>query len=323
MREILTQEEVDALLEAYDSGEISEQAPSEGGFFTPFDFSSRKLIGGAQQNTLERIQDALAKGCTTAMTQTLGRDATVTVSSTYTEPNAGFLAHFKHACCLGILTVGSVRGSGFLALSPYLAYAFIDLMLGGEGKVVIPEGKEFTVLETRIVKRVVEALAIESTRAWSTVLPDARFSVVKIETIPKNLPGTDIQDPLYIVNLHVETDSGLSRDFSLAVPFSLLDPLKETAPAPEVDPKAKEMSSELTDRLGSIPVGITVRMGEAYLPVQEILSLKVGDVITTGTGTTDPIVLLVEGKPKLLARAGNSRGKRAVKIVGTASVPAS
>ncbi|GAB4233428.1 MAG: flagellar motor switch protein FliM [Deltaproteobacteria bacterium] len=314
MREILTQEEVDALLEACDKGEIGENPPSPATFCTPFDFHSRKQVGNAQQAVIEMILDAVAKGVAAHLSGALRREVRVTPSPGYAETSAEFLSRFKGPSCVGLITAENRPGNVFLAVTPFLAYSLIDLMLGGEGKIECIEEKEFSPLELRLVRRILEGITAEVARGWSLFAP-LRLRFGKVETNPKLLPSREDPDPLYVASFRLEEDGGLSRDFSVALPFPFVESLN-AAPVPETrDPKTELLSSRILERVRSIPVEVTGILGEAHLPVREILSLKPGDVIATTREVTAPVVLAVDGKPKLAGRPGVSNGRRAVKIL--------
>ena len=314
MREILTQEEVDALLEAYDKGEIEDASSSAPGFYTPFDFHSSKPIADAHQIIIETIQDGISKGIAVHLSGALHHEVKVTPSSSYTETAAGFLSNFKGASCVGLIAAENTPGNVFLALTPFIAYSLIDLMLGGEGKIEEIEEKEFSPLELRLVRRILEGITAEIPKAWARFAPLA-LTFGKMETNPRMLPSRESQDPLYVMNYRLEAEGGFSRDFSLALPFSLLEPLK-TAPVPvERDTKSAQLAARIRDGLNGIPLAITGILGETHLPVREILSLKPGDVLETSREVTMPVLLLVGGKPKLTGRPGVSNGKRAVKIL--------
>lgn len=313
MREILTQEEVDALLEAYDSGDIGDSAPPEASS-TPFDFLSRKLVGGVQETLIELIQAGTAKGCSTHLTGVIRRDVKVSDASAYTETAGNFLSTFKGRACIGLLSDDQTSGHAFLAMSPFLAYALVDLMLGGEGRISEPDDRDFSVLEVRMVRKIMEGITGELSKAWAAVAP-GRFAFVRVETNPKMLPAVQEQDSLYVMNYRVESDTGLSRDFTFALPFALIESLKGQQGEPEtVDPRLSENAAMLREIVDDVLLGVEVMLGEASLPIREILSLKPGDVITTDQEIDAPIAVLVEGRPKLFGRAGISRGNRAVKI---------
>lgn len=313
MREILTQEEVDALLEAYDSGEI-EDTPPPSAASTPFDFLSRKIVAGVQATLLELIQDAAAKGCAAHLTGIVRRDVKVSSASAYSETAGNFLSNFKGRCCVGILSAEGAPGPAFLAMSPFLAYALVDLMLGGDGRIAEPDDRDFSVLEIRMVRKVMEGITAELGKGWSSVAP-GRFAFSKVETNGKMLPSVPDQDPLYVMNFRVESETGLSRDFSVALPFALVEALKEQqGEAEAADPAASGTAARIREALESVTVRVEATLGEAHLPIREILSLKPGDVIATEQEIDAPVVVLVEGLPKLFGRAGISRGNRAVKI---------
>ncbi len=314
MREILTQEEVDALLDAYDKGEVEAMAsPGQPSLCTPFDFMSRKLIGGVQQTILEIIQDGFAKGAGAHLSATLHRDIRITTASTYSETVSGFLSHFKGPACIGLLTADAPGGRTYLAMSPFLAYALIDLLLGGDGNIEDPDGREFSALEIRLVQTLLSGLARELTKAWSQVSPQ-RFAFEKVETQVKKIAAADAQDPLYVMNLHLEADSGTGRDFCVALPLALIEPLKTRQVRPEADPKAGEFAARLRGSLEKVPVELSVVLGEAQVPIRDVLALKPGDLIATDRDVGSSVLVLVEGSSKLAGRAGISRGKRAVKI---------
>ncbi len=314
MREILTQEEVDALLEAYDKGEIGEASASPTGFYTPFDFHSSRPIADAQQVVMETIQGAIAKGVAVHLSGALRREVKVSPSSCYSETSAGFLANFRGTSCVGLIAAQEAPGNLFLALTPILAYSLIDLMLGGEGKIEEVEEKEFTPIEVRLVRRILEGITAEISKAWGRFAP-LRLTFGKVETNPKMLPSRETTNPLYVMTYRLEADGGLSRDFSIALPFALLEPLK-TAPAPaERDTKSALLADRIRESLNGIPVEVTGILGEAHLPVREILALKPGDVVGTDREVSTPVLLLVDGKPKFTGRPGVSNGKRAVKIL--------
>jgi flagellar motor switch protein FliM len=313
VREILTQEEVDALLEAYDAGEIDDTPPGDASS-TPFDFFSRKLVGGVQETLIQLIHDAAAKNCAAYLTGLVRRDVKVTNASAYTETAGGFLGNFKGRSCIGLLSADASPGHGFLAMSPFLAYGLVDLMLGGEGRIAEPDDRDFSVLEVRMVRKFMEGITAELTKGWASIAPPGRFTFVKVETNPKMLPAVPDQDSLYVMTFRIETDTGLSRDFSVAIPFALVEGLKGQAEPEAVDPMASEYAALLREAAEEIVVGVEVMLGEASLPIREILSLKPGDVITTDQEIDAPVMVLVEGLPKLAGRAGISRGNRAIKI---------
>jgi flagellar motor switch protein FliM len=315
MREILTQEEVDALLEAYDKGEVKEAAgPDTPSFCTPFDFMSRKLIGGVQQTILEIIQDAFSKGAGGHLAGVLRREIRVTTASTYNETVTGFLSHFKGSVCIGLLSADAPGGRTFLAMSPFLAYALIDLMLGGDGNIEDPEEREFSAAEIRLVQTILSGLAKELTKAWSQVSP-RRFVLEKVETRAKKISAGDGQDSLYVMNMRLEAEAGPAREFCVALPLSLIEPLKSReVRGPEADPKAEEFSARLKGMLETVPVEVSVLLGETQIPIREVLSLKPGDLIATERDAGSCVRVFVEGMSKLSGRAGISRGKRAVKI---------
>lgn len=315
MREILTQEEVDALLNACDAGQIEENPPSSDKFHTPFDFLSRKTLGGHQRTALEAIRDAFVRGAASFLSGAVGREVRLGAVSGYVDTLENFLRPFQGPSVIGLLAADPPAGPGILAMPPFLAYLLIDLMLGGDGNIQDPKEREFTALEIRMVRKLMAGVTAELAAAWSAVSP-LTLTFEKVETNPKTLHD-DSRDSFYVLNLRLEAESAPSRDFCLAVPFALVERLGAARTPRETDPVAHERSDRLRRMLGTAPVEVSARLGEALMPIRKILSLGVGDVIATDREVHSPVCILVEGRPKMHGLPGISRGRRAVKISAT------
>ncbi|GAB4361652.1 MAG: flagellar motor switch protein FliM [Deltaproteobacteria bacterium] len=317
MREILTQEEVSTLIDAHEKGELpGESPPSPDSACAPYDFLSKKLIGGVQQTILEIIQESFSKGTGALLSGMLHREIQVAGVSNYSESVSSFLSHFQETSCIGVISSGSHCSKTFLAFSGELAYSLIDLLLGGDGTAKAPPDREFSPLELRLAHRLLSGILAELTRAWSDVVP-TKFTLDCVETTAKRIPLPDGQEQVYVMNLRITTDTDLSRDFCVALPLALIEPLKSKQIRTEADPEAGEFERRLRAVLETIPVEVSAELGETQVPIRRILSLHTGDVLPTDHEIQGPVIVKVEGFPKMTGGAGLSRGKRAIKITST------
>lgn len=321
MREVLTEEEVSTLIDAREKGELpGNGASSPDPACRPFDFLSKKPIGGVQQTILEIIQESFSKGTAVLLSGMLHRDVQVVGGSNYSESAGSFLTHFQGTSCLGVASSGAHSGNTFLAFSGELAYSLIDLLLGGDGSAAPQPDREFSPLELRLVHRLFTGILGELTRAWSGVSP-AQFTLDRVETNARRIPLPDGQEPIHVMNFRVTTDTNLSREFCIAVPLALIEPLKSQQVRADADPAAGEFERRLLAVLETISVEVTAELGETHVPIRRILSLHAGDVLATDHEVQGPVLVKVEGFPKMTGGAGLSRGKRAIKITSIQEKP--
>jgi flagellar motor switch protein FliM len=70
----------------------------------------------------------------------------------------------------------------------------------------------------------------------------------------------------------------------------------------------------LTKNVGNAPLEVRAFLAQTTIRLNDLLSLQVGDLITTDKESTEDVLIQVEGKKKFLAQVGQFRGKRAIKL---------
>ena len=169
--QILTQEEIDALLSAMDSGEVDleEEAKSEAEVVA-YNLTSQNIMLRDQFNALEEVYDKFATLFEARISSVLQRSMEVEFVSTEMVKYQECISAFSSPTSFTVFTMAPLIGSAMLAIEPRLVYSLIDCMFGGDGKPT-ERMQEFTLIEQRMIRRFASDVLADLQQAWKTIDP--------------------------------------------------------------------------------------------------------------------------------------------------------
>ncbi len=313
---ILSQEEIDALLSAMDSGEVpleEEQEDQSKAEARLYDLTSQSLMLRDQFDALDEVYDKFINLLNVAMASSLQRTIEVKMVSKEIVKFGEFLQAFANPTGFSIYTMEPLIGSALLAVEPNLGFALIDCMFGGEGK-PLAKIREFTQIEQRMLNRFYLEVLRELERAWA-VAYNIRFVQKKTETKPEfvNLVSPNDLVLTFVFSINGEQFSG---NIHVCTPFLMLEPIKDKLSSRYLREKdrAHAFKDKLAMLLKDTRVNMVAELGKAVRTIGQILELDQDDILNIDTGPQDPVILKVEGVPKFLGMPGVLKGNRAVQI---------
>lgn len=317
MSSILSQDEVNALLRGVVSGEVETETSKDDGKGTKtFDFSSQDRIVRGRMPTLEIINERFSRSFRGALSLSLGKMVDISVVSYKTTKFSEFMKGVPVPASFNILKFDPLRGHIMLIVDPNLVFMLVDMFFGGSGQTHVKvEGRDFTFIEQRIIRKVVELARVEMEKAWSPVVPLA-LTYVRSEVNPQFasiVPPTEI---VIVVNLNIETEN-FSGSIYLCLPYSTIEPIKDTLYAGfqsehlEVD---QMWVARMKEMLEKVEVEVVAELGVSEIRVKELSTLKAGDVILLDTNINDELKMKVEGVTKYMGRPGIFNKKPALKV---------
>lgn len=317
MSSILSQDEVNALLRGVVSGEIeTETGKEEEKGAKSFDFSSQDRIIRGRMPTLEIINERFSRTFRSALSLSLGKMVDISVVSYKTTKFSEFMKGVPVPASFNILKFDPLRGHIMLIVDPNLVFMLVDMFFGGSGQTHVKvEGRDFTFIEQRIIRKVVELARVEMEKAWNPVVP-LDLTYVRSEVNPQFasiVPPTEI---VIVINLNIETEN-FSGSIYLCLPYSTIEPIKDTLYAGfqseqlEVDHRWVGRMKEMLEK---VEVEVVAELGNSEIRVKELSSLKNGDVILLDTNINDELKIKVEGVTKFMGRPGIFNKKPAVKV---------
>ena len=318
--ELLSQEEIDALLQGLEEGEIAaeEEAPEEvpAEAFEPFDFRKWELLELEKTESLKLIFDRFSKQAGFSLREFLHIPVAVDLSQWRAVYFEDFIRKVPLPTGLIILRVEPVRTSALLVLDARTVFYAIDVLLGGgrRGRVKV-EGRDFTPIETRIIRHISNILLQSLKMAWEPVYP-LEFHLEKIELSPELAAASFERVPIVVADFDVDF-GGAAGSFSLCLPSGLVKAFRDRmaeGTKVEVGPEDPQWRSQLIEALKEVPVSLEVEFVKVEVTASELLKLKEGDVFFIPSSPEEELVVKVQGIPLLKGKAGVSRGRRAVKI---------
>jgi len=170
--DLLSQDEIDALLHGVSNGDVEtegEEAEEEG--IAPFDFASQDRIVRGRMPTLEMINERFARYFRISLFNKLRRNAEISVNGVQMMKFAEYVHSLYVPTSLNMVRMHPLRGTGLFVFDPKLVYIIVDNYFGGEGRFHTKiEGREFTPTELRIVHNILEIAFHDMKEAWAPVM---------------------------------------------------------------------------------------------------------------------------------------------------------
>ena len=319
-QQILSQEEVDALLSSVASGDVELESPE--GVETKdatadlpvYDLTAQNIMMREQFDVLDEVHDRFANALSNYMGSTLGVPVEIELASTEMVKFGEFMEGLSGQTSFHTFRMEPLIGQALLAIEGSLVFFLIDCMFGGKGKGSIKQEREFTLLEQRVMRKFSGDVLKGLAKAWEFVQPMS-ISIVKSETKQQFVRLVSPSDLVIVVMTAVSLDE-FSANMLLCVPYQLLEPIREKLSFKNM--RDAELGNTWTEQLKVLldetEVTIAAELGRISHTVRNILDLNRGDVIMLDTGPHDLVPVTVERVPKFLGNAGIVAGNRAVQI---------
>jgi len=318
MSQILSQEEVDALLKGISDGDVDteskkEQDPSS---VVRYDLTSQDRVIRGRMPTLEMTNEKFARLFRTTLSSLLRKVVSVSALSIDTIKYGDFLKTLPVPTSLHLFRIDPLRGNAVVVIESKVIFTLVDIVFGGTGRDVFKvEGREFTAIENSLIKKVVTNALLDLEKAWKTLL-DAKMVYQRSEVNPQFAHIVPLNDVVVVVNFEIEMDFA-SGVMSLCIPYSTLEPIRDKLQAGfqsdqlEVD---KGWEKRLKEELMSSNLELIAQLGRTHLLTRDVRDLKIGDVILLDKYASDTVDVYIDGIPKFRAYPGIHRGNQALQI---------
>lgn len=313
--QILSQEEIDALLNAMETGEVdvTEEKPEAESEAKPYDLTAQSVMLRDQFDALDEVHDKFINLMTSDLSTSLQRSVEVKIISKEAVKFGEFLQAFSNPTGFGICSMDPLIGSALIAIEPNLVFSMIDCMFGGDGT-PLAKVREFTIIEQRMLRRFILDVLRNVEDAWKAAYT-IDIKLKKTETKPEFVHLVNPGDMMIIVVFSIKGEE-FSGNLHLAIPYLMLEPIKDKLTSSYLREKdlASSFGRQLKGLLKKTDVKIVAELGRTVQTVKDILGLDVDDVIKLNSGPEDPVVLKVESVPKYLGMPGIVKGNRAVQV---------
>ena len=319
MDQVLSQNEVDALLNAVsdgraDSGEGEKNGESSG--IVHYDLANQDRIIRGRMPTLDIIHDRFIRLFRISLSAALRKVANIGVNSSGPIKFGEFMNSLPLPSCLNILRIEPLRGSAVMVIESKLLYALVDSLFGGAD---VPytkiEGKDFTQIEIKVARRIVMAAIDDLEKAWAPVFPLA-IHYSRTEINPQFVAIVPPSDVVISTAFDVELEK-MSGSIKLVIPYSTLEPIKSKLSVGfqneqlEVD---HIWINRIKAQLMNTHLNISVNIGDCWMNMREFMELSAGDILILENDADKPLNIFIEGRHKFKGIPGIIKGNKAIKI---------
>jgi len=314
MSDLLSQDEIDALLHGVDSGAVDTEAPPPPGEARSFDFASQDRIVRGRMPTLEMVNERFARMWRVGLFNLLRRSADLSVRGVELMKFGDYLHTLYVPTNLNLIKMKPLRGTGLIVFEPTLVFAVLDNFFGGAGRFPAKiEGREFTPTEMRVIQLLLKQAFADLAEAWSPVLA-VEFEYSNSEVNPHFASIVSPREYVVVSRFHVELEGG-GGEMHVTLPYAMLEPLRELLDAGIASDRSEKDESfpvQLREGLNTAELEIAGVLATKTLSVRQLVALKIGDVLPIEIAKRIPLV--VENLPLFEGEFGLHGGKNAVKI---------
>ncbi|MDZ7924708.1 MAG: flagellar motor switch protein FliM [Marinagarivorans sp.] len=314
MQDLLSQDEIDALLHGVDDGDIDTDDVRDPLAVSNYDLTSQDRIVRGRMPTLEMINERFARYTRISMFNLLRRTADVSVGGIQIQKFGEYVHTLYVPTSLNMIKFRPLRGTALIILDAKLVFKLVDNFFGGDGRHAKIEGREFTPTELRVVQMVLEQAFIDLREAWRAI-KIIDFEYINSEVNPSMANIVSPSEVVVVSTFHVELDGG-GGELHITMPYSMVEPIREILDAglqTDTDERDDRWINSLREDVMDAEVELECHIAHREVTLRDIVELRPGDVI--------PIVmpayhiLTANGVPMFKTMLGQRDEHLALKVV--------
>ena len=320
MSEILSQDEVDSLLDGLDSGDVEAEtdivAPESADGIVAYDFTSQDKVIRARMPTFDVINERLAREVRTTLSSLLQTNVDVSANPFDTLKFSEFVRSLPVPTSLHVFRMDPLRGHGLVVFESQLVYNLIDTFFGGEalGKARV-EGREFTPIEEVMIKKAMMAVLKNIEALWAPIVP-VSVSLIRSEMNPQFTAIVLPTDLVLVTRFEVELEQS-AGNLVVCYPYAMIEPLRNKLSA-GIQTEAEEIDTNWSRMIREVilnsEVDIKIQLGRTQITGERLLYMQKGDVIQLDNDASEPLICYIDGLEKLTGYVGEQRGFQAFKV---------
>ncbi|WP_042355995.1 flagellar motor switch protein FliM [Bacillus rubiinfantis] len=314
MADVLSQQEIDALLSALNSGEIeaSEVSKPERKVKV-YDFKHAMRYSKEQLRSITRIHENFSRLVTSYLSAQLRTFVQIEIELVEQVNYHEFIASIPSKTILNIFDVKPMDGKMVIEINPQVAYAVLERMLGGQGDPAERDGG-LTEIETILLQKVFSKAFDTYQNVWENI-EDIKVVWEAIESNPQFIQIASPNETVIVIALRTTIGEVTGR-MTLCIPHLIVEPMLPKLTAHQwfstmAKSKVPKQPEVIKKNLDDVKVPIIAELGRGKLPVADLMNLQIGDVIGIEAGK---LQLKVDQLTRFLGNPGLLNGHYAVQI---------
>ena len=318
MGEVLSQNEIDSLLQALSTGELDvdemKSAPEKS--VKNYDFKRPAKFSKEHLRTLEIIFEHYGRLLSTNLPVYLRKTVQVSVASSETVTFSEFTNALSNPVVLGIINFAPMAGDIILELSTNIGFAILDRMLGGSGQ-PLEKSRDFSDIELTILQKLLVMFTQLMREPWKNVVEISPV-LSRLETNPQFAQVIAPSDMIAIVTLNMKIGD-VEGMVNICLPFFTLEDVMDKLNTKYWFSTMQENHDEhyeeyIESMIRRVDIPIKAVLGRSTISVNDFLNLQVGDCIRLDSRVDTDMNVYVGNIKKFTALPGTDRDSYAVQI---------
>ncbi|CAI8716399.1 flagellar motor switch protein FliM [Pseudomonas sp. IT-P253] len=314
VQDLLSQDEIDALLHGVDDGLVQTDIAAEPGTVKSYDLTSQDRIVRGRMPTLEMINERFARYTRISMFNMLRRSADVAVGGVQVMKFGEYVHSLYVPTSLNLVKIKPLRGTALFILDAKLVFKLVDNFFGGDGRHAKIEGREFTPTELRVVRMVLEQAFVDLKEAWQAIM-EVNFEYINSEVNPAMANIVGPSEAVVVSTFHIELDGG-GGDLHVTMPYSMIEPVREMLDAgfqSDLDDQDERWVNALRQDVLDVDVPIGATVARRQLRLRDILHMQPGDIIPVEM--PEEMIMRANGVPAFKVKMGSHKGNLALQVI--------
>ncbi|EJN21790.1 MULTISPECIES: flagellar motor switch protein FliM [Gammaproteobacteria] len=314
VQDLLSQDEIDALLHGVDDGLVQTDNAAEPGSVKSYDLTSQDRIVRGRMPTLEMINERFARYTRISMFNMLRRSADVAVGGVQVMKFGEYVHSLYVPTSLNLVKIKPLRGTALFILDAKLVFKLVDNFFGGDGRHAKIEGREFTPTELRVVRMVLEQAFVDLKEAWQAIM-EVNFEYINSEVNPAMANIVGPSEAVVVSTFHIELDGG-GGDLHVTMPYSMIEPVREMLDAgfqSDLDDQDERWINALRQDVLDVDVPIGATVARRQLRLRDILHMQPGDIIPVEM--PEEMIMRANGVPAFKVKMGSHKGNLALQVI--------
>ena len=318
MGDVLSQNEIDALLNALSSGELDVDEIKDNGEkqVKDYDFARPSKFSKEHLRTLEIIFEHYGRLLSTNLPVYLRKNVQIEVMNSEAVTYQEFSNALSNPVLLGIVNFAPLQGSIIIEMATNLGYAIVDRMLGGKGE-ALEKPREYSEIELLILERIFVVCVNLLSEPWQNVV-EIHPRLERIETNSQYAQIISPSEMIAIITINVKIGD-VEGLMNICLPFltveDVIDKLNTKywyANMQQYDETDYADAIEVLIRKAQIPIKAV--LGNSTISVSDFSMLQVGDIIRLDRKAEEELEVYVGNIKKFTALPGASGDNYAVRV---------
>jgi len=277
--EVLSEEEIDALLTAINAGDTEPEdlrPACDTRKIKIYDFKRPDKFSKEQIRTISMMHETFARLTTTSLSAQLRSMVHVHVASVDQLTYEEFTRSVPTPTTLAIINMDPLKGNAILEIDPAVTFSIIDRLLGGSGEGTKYQ-HELTDLETSIMEGVIVRILGNLREAWTNVI-DLRPRLGQIDTNPQFAMIVSPTEMVVLVTFEAKIGD-IEGMINLCIPYITIESIITQLSTQywfspmHIIPKPNNVN---VDNLNLV---LKAEIGTTEITIKEFKELKIGDII--------------------------------------------